>query len=173
MADIHEFMVSMDLSGELSDAELADLRWHLGLGPRPERLTIITEFPALVFDDNGRPVEDPDGGWRTENDPHPVWGRAPYAASKIGGVAFSALVQEDGRTGSRSALTCRWEIHPDEHGEVAALFDWLAGRRAEHDRFFGYLRWYEEDWPDERLEIADGRLVVRREGGAVAPFGRG
>lgn len=93
------------------------------------------------------------------------------AASKIGGSTFSALVHKSDSHGDRWALTCRWEIHPDHYDMTAELFNWLAKRCIEPDLFFGYLRWYEHDWPDEKLGIRDGILVVHRATGTVEPFG--
>ncbi|GAA0708882.1 hypothetical protein Drose_21660 [Dactylosporangium roseum] len=42
MADLHELMVAADLRGDLAEPDLAELRWHLGLGPRPEHVTAAT-----------------------------------------------------------------------------------------------------------------------------------
>ncbi|GAB3150500.1 hypothetical protein GCM10027290_38170 [Micromonospora sonneratiae] len=183
MADIHELMVSMDLPDDLSDAEVAEIRWHLGLGPQPEQLTIITRFPTLVFDDDtGEPKLDDDGGWLVVDRPQPVWGQSPSVAWKTGGVLLSTLLREDdahgGSTllreddahGGRWALTCRWEIHPDSHGNVARLFNWLARRCHGRGRFFGYLRWHEDDEPTEILTVRDGVIVTHRNGKFVAPL---
>ncbi|MEE6260462.1 hypothetical protein [Plantactinospora sonchi] len=173
MGDMHEFMVSMDLRCELSDDEVAEVRWHLGLGPQPERLTIITEFPSIVIGDDGRAVEDEHGQWVFEDDPRPVWELVEPGIDKIGGAAVSALHRQDDRSGGRWALTCRWAVHPEDRGDVATLFDWLIAKRAGDERFFGYLRWYEDDWPDERLGVADGVLTVYAEGREPQPFRQG
>ncbi|GAA3736285.1 hypothetical protein GCM10022225_18740 [Plantactinospora mayteni] len=160
MADIREFLVSMNLSGDLSDTEIAELRWHLGLGPQPEEFTIITDFTNTDIDEDGNPV--------TINEPYPVWGREPYPARRIGGVVFSLLVHEETEWGGRWALTCRWEIHPEQHEIVAKLFDWLATYETDHG-FMGYLRWYEDDWPEWPVGIEGGALVVHHEQG-FEPF---
>lgn len=66
MADIYELSVALDLRADLSDEESAELRWHLGLGPRPVTLTIVRAFPVVVEDDEGEPV--------IEDDPVPLLG---------------------------------------------------------------------------------------------------
>lgn len=38
MADIYELSVALDLRADVSDEEIAELRWQLGLGPRPVTL---------------------------------------------------------------------------------------------------------------------------------------
>lgn len=167
---MYEFMVSMDLRGELTDDEVAELRWHLGLGPRPERLTIITTFSEIVIGEDGRPVEDERGDWVYEDRPRPVWDLVQAGTSKIGGAAVSAFDLHDDRYGRRWGLTCRWAVHPEDCAEVGKLFGWLVGRCVGDERFFGYLRWYEEDWPDTRLGIADGTLMTYVDGRPPKPF---
>ncbi|MFI6006928.1 hypothetical protein ACIA98_42500 [Streptomyces sp. NPDC051366] len=59
MSDIYGLMIAVDLRDEISEQELAELSWHLGTGPQPERLSIVTEFPVVVEDDSGIPeIED-------------------------------------------------------------------------------------------------------------------
>lgn len=82
MADIYEFVITMNLRDGPSDDEIADLRWHPGLGPQPERLTILTAFPVVTIDD-GQP--------RMDDDPRPVLAQRG-AAWKVGGWP-SALVR--------------------------------------------------------------------------------
>ncbi len=67
------------------------------------------------------------------------------------------------------ALTCRWEIHPDGHPEVAGLIAWLAARRHKNGPFFGYQRWYEADEP-ELLSPRRESCVACRDG-ATAVLG--
>ncbi|MFD8391021.1 hypothetical protein ACFV2N_17925 [Streptomyces sp. NPDC059680] len=64
MADMFELMLTLDLRDEFSEEELAELRWHLGAGPKPETLRIVTEFPLVVEDEHGEPV--------IENHPEPL-----------------------------------------------------------------------------------------------------
>ncbi|MCP2361866.1 hypothetical protein HD597_008886 [Nonomuraea thailandensis] len=170
MADIHELMVAMDLRGDLPEAELAELRWHLGLGSRPghvaERTIVVNEVLDLLPDEQ-EPMRDENGDWVIKEFPRPAWGDggSPYAASKIPGAGFSILVRGD----ERWALTCRWEVHPDGHAEVAELMGRLAVRLHENGSFFGYQRWYEDDEP-EVLGVRDGKVVTCRDGGFVPPF---
>ncbi|MEV6751194.1 hypothetical protein [Streptomyces sp. NPDC051214] len=140
MADIYELSVALDLSADVSDEEIAELRWHLGLGPRPETLTIVRAFPVVVEDDEGEPV--------IEDDPVPLLG-CHDAASKVGGALTSALLSREGGW----ALTARQEIHPDDFDRVGELLVWLAGRAADrHERsggsvHVGWIRFHEEDGP--------------------------
>lgn len=101
MADIYELSVALDLRADLSDEETAELRWHLGLGPRPVTLTIVRAFPAVVEDDEGEPV--------IEDDPVPLLG-CHDAALKVDGALTSVLSAHEGGW----ALTARQEIHPDD-----------------------------------------------------------
>ncbi|GAA3986614.1 hypothetical protein GCM10023085_80930 [Actinomadura viridis] len=167
-------MIAMDLRGDLPDAEVAELRWQVGLGPRPahvaEQTLIVNEVLDMMRDGGEEPVQDENGDWVIKRYPEPAWcDGSPRAASKIPGVGFSSLVREGGASGERWALTCRWEIHPDGHAEVAALLDRLA-ERCDDARFFGYLRWYEHAEPDTMLRIRDGKVVTYRDGEFVSPM---
>ncbi|MFF9512175.1 hypothetical protein ACF1BU_36845 [Streptomyces sp. NPDC014724] len=42
MSDVYELVVTVDLRDEITEQELAELRWHLGIGPQPERLSIVS-----------------------------------------------------------------------------------------------------------------------------------
>lgn len=181
MGDIHELMIAVDLRGNLTDAELAELRWRVGLGSRPDHIAeetiVVNEILDMILDDDEEgeegqaPVQDEHGDWLIKRYPDPAWhDGSPHAAAKIPGVAFSTLVREQDAYGDRWALTCRWEIHPDGHGEVTELFDWLAGRCDSDGSFFGYLRWYEDDEPDTPLHVRDGKVVTYRDGKFVAPL---
>ncbi|GAA2620148.1 hypothetical protein GCM10010399_59090 [Dactylosporangium fulvum] len=173
MADVHELMVAVDLRGDLAEPDLAELRWHLGLGPRPEHVTAATIVVNDVLDlltDEQAPVRDESGNWVIKEFPEPAWhDGSPYAAAKMPGVGLSTLVHVDDRRGGRWALTCRWEVHPDGHAAVAELLGWLAARLRDSRSFFGYQRWYEDDEP-EPLGIQEGKVVVRRKGTSVPPF---
>jgi hypothetical protein len=148
MADIYEFVVTMNLRDGLSDDELADLRWHLGLGPRPDHLTILTAFPVVTLDDEGQP--------RIDDDPRPVLAQRG-AAWKVGGALCAELARRDRPAGW--AVTARQELHPDDFDLVRPLLGWLAanadddvqrsGSRtaAGHGHFVGYLRGYEDARP--------------------------
>ncbi|MFD3809063.1 hypothetical protein ACFWSF_37380 [Streptomyces sp. NPDC058611] len=96
MSDIHELTAAVDLRDEISATEVAELRWHLGIGPRPERLSIITEFPVVVVDDSGVPV--------VEDDPRPLLA-GNGAAARVGGPlgTVGVLVSRRWPWGSRCA----------------------------------------------------------------------
>ncbi|MFE8913305.1 hypothetical protein [Streptomyces globisporus] len=154
MSDIHELTVTVDLRDGLSEQQLAELRRHLGLGPRPGRLTVVTEFPCVVVDDDGVP--------RTENEPRPLLaGGGP--ARRTTGALCSALVARDGLPGGGWALTSRTEIHPDEAEEIGALLRWLAEhvhdtrRQADGTVRLGHYRACEDPAPSP-LEVRDGRV---------------
>lgn len=166
-------MVAMDLRGDLPEAEVAELRWHLGLGPRPghvtERSIVVNEVLDLL-DDEREPVRDENGDWVVKEFPEPAWGDgAPYAASKVPGAGFSILVRADDHDDARWALTCRWEVHPDGHAELADLIGRLVARLHRDRSFSGYQRWYEDAEP-QPLSLRDGKVVTRRDGAFVPPF---
>ena len=102
-------MVAMDLRGDLSDAELAELRWQLGIGPRPAHIveqTIVVNEVLDLLSDNQKPVQDENGDWVIKELPEPAWpDGSPYAATKIGGVDFSMLVHKQDSDDERWALT--------------------------------------------------------------------
>lgn len=166
-------MVAMDLRGDLSGSELAELRWHLGLGPRPEHITeemVVVNDVLDLLDDEQEPVQDEEGDWVINEYPEPAWSDgSPYAGSKMPGVGFSALVRGDEDDGGRWALTCRWEVHPDGHAELAELISWLTARLHRDWSFFGYQRWYEDEEP-ELLRLREGKVVVSRDGTVAPPF---
>ncbi|MCX5009622.1 hypothetical protein OG765_01255 [Streptomyces sp. NBC_00555] len=153
MSDIYELMISVDLRDEISEQELTELSWHLGIGPQPERLFIVTAFPVVV-DDSGIPV--------IEDDPYPLLaGRG--AASRVGGVLCSALASRADLPRKGWSLMSRQEIHPDEFEKVGELLCWLATRAHETHLLgngavgMGFLRFHEAEVPDA-LQVASGRV---------------
>ncbi|MBF9068947.1 hypothetical protein [Streptacidiphilus fuscans] len=154
MSDTFELIVTADLRDELSEPELAELRWHLGLGPQPEQLTIVREFPVVVLDDAGNPA--------VENAPEPLLaGHGP--AQDVGGALCAALERRDDDRRPSWALTSRREIHPDEFEKAGELLCWLADRLEAHHRltdgavWMGYFRFHEELLPHV-LEVTDGHV---------------
>ncbi|MGW7074913.1 hypothetical protein [Streptomyces sp. NPDC054866] len=139
MADIYELSIAMDLRDDLSEEEVAELRWHLGLGPRPVTLTVVREFPVVVEDDEGVLV--------TEDVPVPLLA-SRGDAWKAGGALTSVLLR---REKGGWALTSRQEIHPDDFDRVGELLTWLAAKACDHHERFdgsvrvGGIRFYEED----------------------------
>ncbi|MFE3944439.1 hypothetical protein ACFXPV_21545 [Streptomyces sp. NPDC059118] len=152
---MYELAISVDLRDELSERELDELRRHLGIGPRPERLSIVTGFPFVTENESGDPV--------VEDDPRPLpAGRG--AAWRVGGVLCSALADRAHLPRRGWALTSRQEIHPDEFGQVGELLRWLAARAhgthtsAEGAVSLGCLRSYEDLVP-EALQVVNARVV--------------
>ncbi|GAA2424548.1 hypothetical protein GCM10010433_25520 [Streptomyces pulveraceus] len=155
MSDVYELAISVDLRDELAEQELDELRWHLGIGPQPERLSIVTGFPFVAEDESGDLV--------IEDDPRPLLaGRG--VARRVGGVLCFALADRAHLPRKGWTLTSRQEIHPDEFDQVGELLRWLAARA--HDIHtlvegavsLGYLRFYEDPVP-EVLQVVDGRVV--------------
>jgi len=163
MADAYDFLLTLDLRDDLSKDKVAELRWHLGLGPQPEQLRIVTAFPEVVLDDAGEPVLDDEGEPKTENVPYPLLAQVG-SAWKIGGAAVSGFARrEDPHPGW--ALTTRQSLHPDDFHHVDQLLDWL-GTRAAYDHgsahYIGFERFYEHAGITTMLMIKDGEIV--REG---------
>ncbi|MFG2713484.1 hypothetical protein ACGFX2_23430 [Streptomyces goshikiensis] len=154
MADVYELLVALDLRGDLSEREVAELRWHLGLGPAPQTLHIVSSFPVVVEDDDGEPV--------VEDHPEPLLGRHD-AAWRVGGALVSALVRSEPSGTGSWALTARQEVHPDEFELTGELLGWLAARAdARHSPTagtvrLGWTRFHESD-RYESLTVRDGRV---------------
>ncbi|PAZ11755.1 hypothetical protein CLM62_34155 [Streptomyces sp. SA15] len=155
MADIFELSIVLNLREGLSDAELAELRWHLGLGPMPEILRIVSEFPIVVVDDAGEPV--------IEDRPVPLLGQHGDAW-KVNGALTSVLVRPEDRTNGAWALTIRQEIHPDQFDSTAELLTWLSTKADDRHCVkagtihLGWIRFYESD-RFEPLVVRDGGVV--------------
>ena len=154
MSDLYDLLVAVDLRDELSEQELAELRWHLGIGPQPENLTIVTTFPGVELDDSGGPV--------IVDEPHPLLGENG-AAWRVGGALCSALaVRADGPRKGWS-LTSRQEIHPDAFELVGELLCWLAAKAHDAHAFaggrvrIGSVRFF-EDLAPSLLEVVHGQV---------------
>ncbi|MFJ5811227.1 hypothetical protein [Streptomyces sp. NPDC093093] len=154
MSDIHELMIAVDLRDEISETEFAELSWHLGIGPRPELLSIVAEFPVVVVDDSGIPA--------IEDDPYPLLA-GQGAASRVGGELYSTLVGLADLPQQGWFLTSRQEIHPDEFEKVGELLCWLAARAHETHHLgngaieVGFLRFHEAQAPDA-LQVKAGQV---------------
>ncbi len=151
MADVYEVVLTMDLEQAVSEPELAELRWHLGMGERPETYPIGTDNYAETF-----PLGDPsDPGcqWETA-EPDPLFA-ARGAAHRVGGVLVSELV--GGPDGW--ALTVRQEVHPDSFYQLRTLLVWLGRRARTGTSFAGYLRFHEEPGVSS-LVVRDGEIAV-------------
>ncbi|WP_344470344.1 hypothetical protein [Nonomuraea monospora] len=171
MGDLYELTLSLDLSADLTGDELAELRWHTGQGPRPERLPIGSDHYLEAY-----PLGDPDDPaceWDTA-EPEPLLaGRG--AGWQVGGALVAELVGRKNPDGW--ALTARQAVHPDSFYLVRTLLGWL-GRRSLHagtggvEFFVGYLRFCEsvEIAP---LVLLDGRIRVPAEVEAHTPYWEG
>ncbi|MGW2649236.1 hypothetical protein ACWC2T_31030 [Streptomyces sp. NPDC001393] len=155
MADIFELALALDLRDELSVEDLAELRWHLGTGPQPETLRIVTEFPVVV--------EDQQGEFVIEDHPEPLLGQHGEGY-KVGGALISVLLRRQDAGPDAWALTSRQEIHPDDFERTGELLSWLAARASERHRDsdgsvgLGWIRFHEERRP-EPLVVRDGTVV--------------
>ncbi|GGS12006.1 MULTISPECIES: hypothetical protein [Streptomyces] len=155
MADLFELTLALDLRDELSVGEVAELHWHLGSGPMPEKLRIVTDFPVVT--------EDEQGGFIIENRPEPLLGQQG-AAYKVGGVLVSVLLRRQDTKTDVWALTSRQEIHPDDFERTGELLGWLAARAGERHKgpdgsvVLGWIRFHEECRPHP-LIVSDGTVV--------------
>ncbi|WP_433362562.1 hypothetical protein [Streptosporangium sp. CA-115845] len=158
MGDIYELVLSVDIRADVTDDELAELRWHVGQGPRPERLPIGTDRYVETYP-LGDP-DDPDCEWE-DAEAEPVFARRG-AAWRVGGALVAELVARERSDGW--ALTVRQELHPGDFYRLRTLLDWLGrcsvGANAGGvESFVGYLRFHEsaEIAP---LVLVDGRIRV-------------
>lgn len=148
-------MLTLDLRDELSEEELAELRWHLGLGPQPEVLRIVPRVPFVVEGDHGELV--------VEDHPEPLLGDHGEA-TKVDGALVSVLVHKQDTRRSAWSLTSRQEIHPDAFEATGELLMWLAKKAGDSHRHpdggvsVGWTRFYEERQP-EPLVVRDGLVV--------------
>jgi len=163
MADAYELLINADLPDDLSEAELQELRWHLGLGPEPAECTIVTEFPTEFVDEHGRLAEyEPGaaGSW-TERKVPALADRGP--AWRIGGALFAALERrepDEPRPGW--ALSCRQELHPDDFEGPTACVRWLQHRVAEPQLDLRVHWRFHEDPSFETVFLDDGGPAARQ-----------
>lgn len=148
-------MLTLDLRDELSEDELAELRWHLGLGPKPEILRIVTEFPFVDEDDDGVLV--------VEDHPQPLLGQHGEAF-EVDGALVSVLLRRERTSFGAWALTSRQEIHPDQFALTGRLLGWLAAKADDRRRRFdgsvdlGWTRFYESRQV-EPLVVREGVVI--------------
>ncbi|MGP3916698.1 hypothetical protein [Nonomuraea sp. 10N515B] len=91
MADIYELVLSVDIRADVTDDELAELRWHVGQGARPERLPIGTDRYVETYP-LGDP-DDPDCEWE-DAEPAPVFAQRG-AARRVGGALVAELAARE------------------------------------------------------------------------------
>ncbi|WBB61212.1 hypothetical protein O7599_01230 [Streptomyces sp. WMMC500] len=151
MADIHEVLINAELPADLADAETAELRWHLGLGPRPERPTVVVDgWPLTTVEEEGEPL--PEDRW--EIDTYPLLAQRGPADPRIGGVVFSELARREGAADAGWALSSRQVLHSDDLTLLEQLLRWLQARavgyRGGPACFSCHTRFY-EDGPELEL----------------------
>ncbi|TQM26356.1 hypothetical protein [Nocardia bhagyanarayanae] len=154
MADIFEFTLSLDLRDELSEADVAELRWHLGLGDLPES--------GLRIESGSRWLIENDEGHLVELDPQPLLDqRGP--ACETGGILTASLE----RTPTGWRLEARQEVHPEVFPEMSALMRWLYLRvdfgmvQPDGSVELGRLRGYEDEH-SQPLLVRDDRVFWPR-----------
>ncbi|MFI0449315.1 hypothetical protein [Actinomadura sp. 6N118] len=163
MADAYELLINADLPDDLSEAEVNELRWHLGLGPEPPECTIVTEFPGEFVDEDGNPTDyapGAAGSWVEVKVPA-LARRGP--AWRIGGVLFAALERREyDQPRPGWALTCRQEIHPDDFERTTACVEWLQSRVSEPQFDLDvYWRFHEDPYLEPTF-LDEGGLVTRQ-----------
>jgi hypothetical protein len=136
-------VLALDLRDGLTGAELAELRWHVGQGPRPEAFAIVTDHFMVEVDG------------RLEVDPAPLLAGSGEAY-RIGGTLHSSLAPRDGAAGWR--LDLRQELHAEELESLRVLLDRLAGYADGGGGPVGHLRFYEDDRPAP-LVLRDGVIA--------------
>ncbi|WP_331770993.1 hypothetical protein OG948_46020 (plasmid) [Embleya sp. NBC_00888] len=154
MSDLYELTMALAIRGPLSGGEVAELRWHAGLGggvlPASGARGIVTEFPVVVVDDFGVPT--------VEDDPRPVLGRTGMAL-RVGGESTADVTP----TAGGWVVSVRQELHPDEFDAVGVLLTWLAARADDAHTspdgsvVLGRLRFLEDIEPAP-LMFRDGRV---------------
>ncbi|MFI7533256.1 hypothetical protein [Streptosporangium sp. NPDC049376] len=158
MGDVYELVLSADIRADVTDDELAELRWHVGEGPRPEWLPIGSDRYVETYP-LGDP-DDPDCEWENA-EAEPVFAQRG-AARRVGGALVAELVARERSDGW--ALTVRQELHPDDFYRLRTLLDWLGRCSVDAHAggagfFVGYLRFHEsvEIAP---LVLSNGRIHV-------------
>jgi hypothetical protein len=148
VADAYEVLLTIDLRDDLSEAELAEVRWHLGLGPQPAEVTIVTTTYPMPADD---------GSWPEV--PLPVFA-GEGAPTHVHGAEVSAITRRDAFGPPGWGITARQEVHVDGIEDVRTFVEWLARhadypystdgvlRQGGHGNFIGYLRRFDWDKPE-------------------------
>lgn len=162
MADAYELLLSANLPSDLSDPEIAELRWHLGLGPEPAELALVTDFQELVIGDDGEPEVDEHGAFVMSHQPYQLLAEKGVAWH-IGGVLLSEMQRSTDNTTSRRSdewvLTTRQEMHPDElDHRLEHLLLWLSERAISPAHLQCHLRFH-EDLEFDRVTIEDGKVI--------------
>ncbi|MGX1809371.1 hypothetical protein ACWIGI_26920 [Nocardia sp. NPDC055321] len=117
---------AFDLTDQMTDDEISELRWHLGLGSRPPSSVAIEQGLALPFTHGGAYFESDED-------------------------LFAALARR--RDGDGWRLTARQEADDEELWSLCSFLDWLRSwiepsvRNADGSIPVGRLRFYDEqEW---------------------------
>jgi hypothetical protein len=161
MADLHEVLITAELPADLPEVEMAELRWHLGLGPQPEDLSIVTDGLSLVtVDEDGEPL--PEDQW--EIDAYPLLAERGPADWRVGGVVFSELARREEPAATGWALSSRQVLHSDDLTLLAQLLRWLQARatglRGGPACFSCHMRFHEDDLVLKPVSVDEEDLVI-------------
>ncbi|KAB2350115.1 hypothetical protein [Actinomadura rudentiformis] len=162
MSDLYELLITAELPADLSDAELAELRWHLGRGPEPKEFTIVTDFEVEYVGDGDPAADVADDSWKTRREP--LMARRGPSDARVGGVDFSELALRQGRHPAW-VLTSRQEIHGPTHWNMLIeMIRWLERRTTSPWGEEG-LNFYLRHCEDTTLRAArlNGERIVSRE----------
>jgi hypothetical protein len=161
MADLHEVLLTAELPADLSEPEMAELRWHLGLGTQPKNFGIVTDcLPLVTVDEDGEPL--PEDQW--EIDTYPLLaGRGP-ADWRVGGVVFSELARREEPT-SGWALSSRQVLHGgDDLTLLAQLLRWLqeraVGLGGGPPCFSCHMRFHEDGLVLKPVSVGEEDIVI-------------
>jgi hypothetical protein len=131
VGDLYEFNLALDLRDDLTEAELADLRFHLTPGPERDYAADESEWA-----------------------PEPLLaGTGP--AYRIGGSLFAVLERRRREPGW--ALTARQEVHAESIDDLRDLVLRLVRHSAYPYCNIGHLRFFEDEQP-EALVVREGGL---------------
>ncbi|QKW06686.1 hypothetical protein HUT18_10035 [Streptomyces sp. NA04227] len=154
MADLHEVLITAELPADLTEEELAELRWHFGQGSCPEKFPIVVDhWPLTTVDEDGEPL--PEGQW--EIDRYPLLTQRGPADPRIGGITFAELAFREGESRPGWALSSRQVVHSDEFGLLEQLLRWLSHQadrvQGAPPRFSCHTRFYEDEQVLMPLEL--------------------
>ncbi|MEO3782737.1 hypothetical protein ABGB12_05380 [Actinocorallia sp. B10E7] len=161
MADLHEVLITAELPADLPETEIAELRWHLGLGAKPTEFNIVADcLPLVTTDEDGEPL--PKDEW--EIDAYPLLAERGPADPRIGGVVFSELIRREEPAGSGWALSSRQVFHSDDLPLLTQLLRWLqeraVGYRGGPACFSCHTRFHEDDLVLKPVSLDGEDLVV-------------
>lgn len=151
MADIYEFVTSIDLRSDLSGEDIAELRWQVGQGEAPtDERRLSRGYVGVVESEGEEPfVTDPQPSLSQVG---PAW--------KIGGTLSSSFH----KTSTGWHLEARQEVHPEDFETLEPLLIWLYRHvdfraiAADGSVELGRLRWH-EDTDSRPLVIRDNQVL--------------